>query len=289
MIKFIASDMDGTLLDENGVVTPATKAAIEAFQATGGHFAVCTGRDYGMSKAPIEEAGISCDFICSSGASIYGPDGSVKREIIFQEEQVKSICDLFEDQDLYMELFTDQGRMTTWSKEKAEPYFMGEWQDTQVEGKILPNYDKAAYYADWILSGTSFEMTIEDIFKAGIKVFKICTASMAPDKLSSLKESSLKLGHVVAESSFPQNLELTITGAQKGPSVLAMAQELGIKQDEIMVLGDSDNDLSMLKMDFGMTIAMANGSEEVKKVAKTLTLSNAEEGVAHAINTYILS
>ena len=54
--------------------------------------------------------------------------------------------------------------------------------------------------------------------------------------------------------------------------------------DEVMVLGDSLNDYSMMEMDFGATIAMANADEEIKKVAKYMTKSNQEDGVAYVID-----
>ena len=53
--------------------------------------------------------------------------------------------------------------------------------------------------------------------------------------------------------------------------------------DEVMVLGDSLNDLSMISMDFGATVAMENGDPEVKQAAKYITKTNEELGVAHAI------
>ena len=57
--------------------------------------------------------------------------------------------------------------------------------------------------------------------------------------------------------------------------------------DEVMVLGDSLNDLSMMEMDFGATIAMENADEEIKAVAKYITKSNEEDGVAYVIDEMI--
>ena len=53
--------------------------------------------------------------------------------------------------------------------------------------------------------------------------------------------------------------------------------------DEVMVFGDSMNDYSMMEMDFGATVAMANADEEIKRIAKYETKSNEEDGVAYAI------
>ena len=71
--------------------------------------------------------------------------------------------------------------------------------------------------------------------------------------------------------------------AQKGPVLKQYIESLGYSMEEVMVLGDSLNDYSMLSMDFGATVAMENAVPEIQKVAKYITKSNEEFGVAHAI------
>ena len=84
-------------------------------------------------------------------------------------------------------------------------------------------------------------------------------------------------------SSFKTNLEITAVEAQKGPVLKQYIESLGYTMDEVMVLGDSLNDYSMLSMDFGATVAMENAMPEVKTVSKYITKSNEEFGVAYAI------
>ena len=82
---------------------------------------------------------------------------------------------------------------------------------------------------------------------------------------------------------FKTNLEITAVEAQKGPVLKQYIESLGYTMDEVMVLGDSLNDYSMLSMDFGATVAMENAMPEVKTVSKYITKSNEEFGVAYAI------
>ena len=84
-------------------------------------------------------------------------------------------------------------------------------------------------------------------------------------------------------ASFETNLEITDVRAQKGPVLKAYIESLGYGMDEVMVFGDSTNDASMLSMDFGATVAMENAMPEVKEMAKYVTKSNQEAGVAYAI------
>ena len=72
--------------------------------------------------------------------------------------------------------------------------------------------------------------------------------------------------------------------AQKGPVLKEYIEALGYTMDEVMVLGDSLNDYSMISMDFGATVAMENAVPEIKKAAKNITKSNNEFGVAYAID-----
>ena len=88
---------------------------------------------------------------------------------------------------------------------------------------------------------------------------------------------------IAVASSFETNLEITDVKAQKGPVLKQYIESLGYKMEEVMVLGDSMNDYSMLSMDFGAAVAMENAVPEVKAVAGYVTKSNEDLGAAHAI------
>ena len=88
---------------------------------------------------------------------------------------------------------------------------------------------------------------------------------------------------IAVASSIETNLEITDVKAQKGPVLKQYIESLGYKMDEVMVLGDSMNDYSMLSMDFGATVAMENAVPEVKAAAGYVTKSNEDLGAAHAI------
>ena len=101
------------------------------------------------------------------------------------------------------------------------------------------------------------------------------------EKISKKLEKNKKLA---VASSFKTNLEITAVEAQKGPVLKQYIESLGYTMDEVMVLGDSLNDYSMLSMDFGATVAMENAMPQVKTVSKYITKYNEEFGVAYAID-----
>ena len=124
---------------------------------------------------------------------------------------------------------------------------------------------------------------MDELEATGVPVYKLFLYS--EDK-AMLDEMNIRLQQnkdIAVASSFPTNLEITDVKAQKGPVLKEYIESLGYTMDEVMVLGDSLNDLSMISMDFGATVAMANADPEVKSAAKYITKSNTEFGVAYAI------
>ena len=88
--------------------------------------------------------------------------------------------------------------------------------------------------------------------------------------------------------SAPYYFEVLNKEASKGAAVANLAQHLGIDQDEIMAIGDNENDLSMIEY-AGFGVAMGNAVPLVKEAANVVTKTNEEHGVAEAIKTYVLS
>ena len=94
---------------------------------------------------------------------------------------------------------------------------------------------------------------------------------------------------IAVASSFVYNQEITAVEAQKGPVLKEYIESLGYTMDEVMVLGDSLNDYSMISMDFGVTVAMENAVPEIKRAAKYITKNNNEFGVAYAIDQVLIA
>jgi len=89
-------------------------------------------------------------------------------------------------------------------------------------------------------------------------------------------------------SSFKDNFEVMCKGVSKGRGVEVLANMYGFKREEVICIGDNENDLSMIRY-AGLGIAMGNAEEEVKSEADFITRSNDEDGVAYAIDKFILS
>jgi len=97
-----------------------------------------------------------------------------------------------------------------------------------------------------------------------------------------------RLAEIELCGSFGNNIEVNAKGVNKGKGLLRLGEKCGIKQEEIMAIGDDLNDLEMIKM-VGLGVAMENGNELVKEAARYVTLTNDEEGVAKAIAKFVLN
>ena len=125
---------------------------------------------------------------------------------------------------------------------------------------------------------------IRSLESSGAPVYKIFIFAADVEQLEKLSDELKENPAVAVASSFIYNQEITAVEAQKGPVLKEYIESLGYTMDEVMVLGDSLNDYSMLSMDFGATVAMENADEEVKRVSKYVTKSNEDLGVAYTIH-----
>ena len=138
-----------------------------------------------------------------------------------------------------------------------------------------------------MIERTKIIADLAELEEKGVPVYKLFLFSEDRAMLEEIRKRLEPDREIAAASSFPTNLELTDVKAQKGPVLKAYIESLGYTMDEVMVLGDSLNDLSMISMDFGATVAMENGDQEVKRAAKYITKTNGEFGVAYAIRELI--
>ena len=106
--------------------------------------------------------------------------------------------------------------------------------------------------------------------------------------LEQVKERLKAVEDLAVASSFITNLELTHIEAQKGKALAAYASMKNIRLDQVMAIGDSENDYSMLSMNLKYTVAMGNAMERIKNTAKCQTRTNAQDGVAYAIENLVL-
>lgn len=283
-IRLIASDMDGTLLSPQSIISKANIDAIRRLSATGIEFLICSGRDYQDARSIMESYNISCSYICLSGAVVYHNNGKVLNEIPLTRQNIFDIEKVLAKLHADMDIRTSHGRYTTVLKDDKIREIYSFLSGCCVSPDSISKELKTAVMKR--AASMKFIESIKEI-PEDETVYKICSNGLSLDKVAKLKELFSEFPDLAAASSFPTNIELTNKYAQKGIALKSYASLKGISPEEVMVLGDSDNDLSMFTPEFGWTVAMANAMPCIRNAAKYHTKANTEDGVAWAINNIV--
>ncbi|MBR5598280.1 MAG: HAD family phosphatase [Lachnospiraceae bacterium] len=282
MIKVIASDMDGTLLNNNHVFSEKTIESLKRACKQGIRFMVVTGRNYVSALEPLGKTDLVCDYILSSGAEIRNPKQEVWLSLALSFDQCEYLYEKIKKYPLGIMFCSEEKNYIIGSFEEADQGildYIKYFHDTKDRDELRKS---PLYKMMW--DKTKEVKDFEALRKNDIPITKMFLVSDDVDMLQTIKIELEEKGDIAVSSSFKNNLEVTDIRAQKGPILKKYIESLGYTMDEVMVLGDSLNDYSMMEMDFGATIAMANADEEIKKLAKYITKSNEEDGVAYVID-----
>ncbi|MGX7393690.1 Cof-type HAD-IIB family hydrolase [Carnobacterium mobile] len=281
MIELIASDMDGTLLNERMVISETNAKAILAAQKKGINFMVATGRGYTEAKPLLEEVGISCPLITLNGAQVYDEDGNVIENIGIKKDTVRDILEKVRALGLYCEMTTSHG---IYSDNKAK-------RIESVASLIYKTNPDTSFKMAVVLAAARLEIMninyvsqYEELLENdAIEILKMITFSEdGPTVLDPLAQELNVSGDLAITASFINNIEINNVKAQKGLALARAAEKLGISTENVMALGDNFNDVSMLQV-AGYSVAVDNAEEGVKAHAKYLTSANNENGVAESI------
>lgn len=281
MIKVIASDMDGTLLGDDHKPAPETLAAVKNACGAGIRFMIATGRNFPSAMTELKDAELVCDYIVGSGAEVRNPQQEVVVTHPISIELCRAIYEEIRDYPLSVTFCTDGYDYKIGTPEEIEESLMLQMQ-LFFSNQPREELAKSETYRR-IKKSTRAMSDMDELEAAGVPVYKLFLYSEDKAMLDEMNVRLQRNKDIAVASSFPTNLEITDVKAQKGPVLKEYIESLGYTMDEVMVLGDSLNDLSMISMDFGATVAMANADPEVKSAAKYITKSNTEFGVAYAI------
>ena len=280
MIKLIASDMDGTLLNDKHKIDKETVVAIKKAEEAGIVFAISTGREYDTVKSVLKENNIKCQCVLMNGAEYRDEDGNIIQEINIEQNTATKIIHMLQEEKVTARIFTNKGIYTTDTKEEALKEMVYrtlsfEPQLTQEEAieiaKVQPYFTQLKFISN-----------LDEFLKSDMEIRKFVAFHNNTELISRMKKIIGEIEGIAVSSSFRDNIEITHITAQKGIILAKVAEKMGFKRDEVMVLGDSFNDYSMFT-EFTESVAMGNAIPEIKEIAKYITDTNDNLGVAKAI------
>lgn len=272
-IKMIGLDLDGTLLNEKKQITPRTEDVLKRAIAQGVVVLTATGRPWMGVPEELQQFPGMRYALTSNGARILDiQEGRVLEEHLLSVRSAKKALEICGKYDTLQEI-----------------YFDGQGYAPREKMAHVEKYHKNPNMWEYM---RRTRIPVEDIFEMvdrenrGLDKVQSLFADMeerekAWDELS--KEDDLEL-----VGSLKYNIEVNARGVNKGTGLVNLGRLLGIRREEIMAFGDGDNDTVMLQ-EVGFGVAMGNAEEQVKRAADYITLTNDEEGVAEAIEKFVLT
>lgn len=282
MIKLIASDMDGTLIKSNKI-SPANVEMIKKANETGIKFVIASGRAYTDIIPIMDEYGIKCACVTGNGAQYIDENGKLMSSAYLHYEDALTVIDILNQCDIRFMIYTVEGIYSIEPVENVQRAFI----ERAVRKKNI-SFEQAK--ADIRKHHACFRMNEVADYKTFLKdvsIIKIEAFDVDIPKIDKAKEAFKHLQTVSYLSSFPDNVEITDLKATKGKILLQAIENLNISKEEVMVLGDSYNDLSMFEI-FENSVAMGNSPEDIKAAAKYVTKDYLEDGVAYAIQQWAI-
>ncbi|GAB2022012.1 sugar-phosphatase [Pseudolactococcus yaeyamensis] len=266
-IKLVAIDIDGTLVNRNREITPEVFEAVQKAKAADVKIVIATGRPLLGVKNILADLNL-----LDAGDYVITYNGALV--------QATATGEAFIDEPLtyddYLDIEMESRRLKT-------PLHSITMSTIYTHNRNINQYTiNEAYITGLPLKyRTAEEMRKHEI----IKMMYIDTPEKLDATIAKLPQRFRERYTIV--KSTPFYLEILNKNASKGLAVQHLAEKLGISHEETMAIGDEENDRSMLEA-VGNPVVMANGNPELKKIAKYLTKSNEDSGVAHAINEWVL-
>lgn len=271
-VKLIMTDLDGTLFkNDHESISERNVNALKKAQENGIKICIATGRTKSLLFDALSCVPFADYIITSNGAVTYDAktDEIITAQLLSAEKS-KKVFEIINSHSLTHEI-----------------YFEGECFLDGYSAKLYNYGNISAHYLKVLKDKANVVPDLsEHIRNRGVE--KINIMHVVGDELQEIKNSFLDIGGIYVTSSIPENLEINNINANKGYALSALCRILDISENEVMAFGDSGNDCEMLRT-AGYSFATANAWDEAKKAAKSVTLSNGDDGVAVQIEKYLES
>ena len=275
-VKLIALDLDGTLFNHDGIITPATIAELNRASRQGVYTVISTGRPFnGLPFEQIKDTQIEYA-LTTNGASVYRiADKKCIYENAMDLEMIRPILDWILSKEIHIDLYIDgEGFTPIRCRENLHRLAVPDSLRRYMITTRTPVSDLLAYVSD-----------------CGKTIQKINLNFYAqPDGTFLYREETLEflksLSTIEVVCGGFNNFEISKAGVTKATGLQALTAHLGVTMEETMAVGDSENDFSMINA-AGIGVAMGNASNDVKAIADYITTSNEEDGVGEAIKRFI--
>jgi len=274
LVKLIVTDLDGTLLSDEKHIPKENIEVLKMAMEKGIHVSVATGRNFYSAKPYVEELGLDVPVIFQNGAFIYQwlENKTIYRSDL-KSEIAEKVIEVARKHKLFYILYRD---------------FLEE-KDMYIDQNYSGNFSLYLNQNRWRLN------IVDDVLKYLKVKFNVAEVALVGEEeiilqaLNEALEVSRLQTSIVKNNTIKNETFYEVFGpnSSKELSIKHLLEYFNVSLEETMYLGDSFNDIGLLKM-VGHPVVMENGHEEVKRYAKYITKSNNEAGVGYAVKKWAL-
>ena len=259
-IKLVVTDIDGTIIKINGNLESKTKETFNALQKKGIKIVIATGRMYKAAQKIIEELNLDTPIICYQGAMIRDTK-NIYFEKNIKKEIASNIIDDLRNYQVHINLYLKDRLIVENDNEYIKEY----------AGDRIIEYEVVA----------DLKTVLDD-------ATKLLAIDKNADKITKIRdEMRIKYPQLNIVKSTNYYCEFVNNKADKGIAIKFLAKKWNIKKEEILAIGDQDNDIEMIKT-AGIGIAMGNGSTNIKKAADFICQNVEDFGFSKAMEKFVL-
>lgn len=261
--KLIAIDIDGTLLTSDKKLTEHSLNVMKEAEAAGLYCVLATGRVAANVKEIYGPLGLKSPCICSGGAQVVDGDFNMIHTCYIPNPIVKDILNFAKEKDVHVQIFN--GENFYFEKQSKWPEIY-----SGISG-LNP-----------VVTPDLHEWPIEKLDTPKVLILA------EPDRLLEVQAEAMERFPMLnIGRSRPTFLEMNNPEGNKGNALKALEAMLGLKQEELIAIGDNQIDESMI-LYAGLGVAIGNALDEIKDVSDYISPDNDHEGVAHVIEKFML-
>ena len=288
MYKLVAIDLDGTLLNQYGIVTDNTKNVVQKTIKKGIHVILASGRPIDSMKAIAKEIGSENYFIAGNGAIIYDIQ---KDEIIYNnflpKEKILEIIKICDENSISYNVYTDKTIIANALKYNVLYYQKENLKKEESKKTKISIVENIYEYVKNAKENKFLKMTICDenktVFQSIMRKLKKIVGIEVLD-VSHMSRKTIKQGTEEYMIEYYYT-EITAQNVDKWNALEYLIEKLNIKKEELIAIGDNINDKKMIE-NAGLGIVMQGSTPEVIKIADYITKTNNDEGVAKALEKF---
>ena len=278
MIRLFVSDLDGTLLNSEHDLSQENRKAVQLLRSKGISFMPASGRDYHGVQMAIEESHLKPKAICLNGAEFYDNDGTLLISNPLSKESVAVVQNVIDKFELDVDYYTSLGRCILYAGDDLKTHLIERIKKIgpqEMREDPLRFMERIKFFDTLIVEKDMSKILTHTILKIEMRFDDLKKREQVLEELKTIEG-------IITTSSSLHNLEINSIHATKGNMVEQVCEIYGYKKEEVIVIGDGMNDISMLEK-FPNSYAMGQAQQEVKDVAKFEVESNTNDGVAQLI------